>query len=153
MIHTSIWWWPNAGLMLGQRHSCWTNLILALGQHFVTSELKDPICHSNECQIGSLDVNLRNSVVNKLVYCCEQCACRTLLWLSEPIIYNVSSMIILIFYSLLLSMHYQYQTSLRFVKQILKALQQEDLNTLHVSYTKISVISKVLFCIMIYQWI
>ena len=43
--------------MLGKRPRRWANIKPALLQnydrYFVASELNDPICHSNECQIGS----------------------------------------------------------------------------------------------------
>ena len=39
--------------MLGQGRRRWPALIYHRAYYIVASELKDPICHFNECQIGS----------------------------------------------------------------------------------------------------
>ena len=36
--------------------------------HIVASELKDPICHSNECQIGSFSSEATISRSSKLIF-------------------------------------------------------------------------------------
>ena len=37
-------------------------------QHLVTSELKDPICHSNECQIGSFSSEVTDGNYRYILY-------------------------------------------------------------------------------------
>ena len=37
-----------------------------VGDHVVASELKDPICHSDECQIGSFSSEATMSFLNKI---------------------------------------------------------------------------------------